>query len=107
MINLYPASYSKGKQVELSALAIKSYPLQKPNTLEAMDGKVYEFTLYSDGRPPVGTLHEIHEFVNKTAPNDEYHIICSNGQVIVKYVEGSFIVKRATVIRNPTPVPKN
>jgi hypothetical protein len=101
MIEIYPAVYSKGRQAELAAISIKSYPGQQPNTLEAINGKIYEYSLNRHTGRPVGTLHEVHMFVNQNTMNDDYRIICSNGEIIVRHEEVKFIVVKATVSRSP------
>ena len=100
MINLYPAPYSKGQEVELVSLSIKSYPGQKANTVEAINGKAYEYSINATTRRPVGCLAEIHNFVYKQMRHDNrYKIVCSNGFAIIRYEDGVFVLEKAIVNR--------
>ena len=97
MTDVFPVPYSKSKsQAELVAHSIKAAPKQDPNSPAAFYGNVFEYSLNGKTFHPVGTLSEIHTF---GVEDSEYNIVCKNGNVIVRYDEGEFILKKVTVTR--------
>ena len=95
MIEIYPMT---PRAAETIAMTITKYPEQKPNTREAFDRLVFDYSL-SQNRRPVGTLSEIHEFVNNTMQNNNYKIMCSNGVMFLHYNDNKFIIDKTVVSR--------
>ena len=105
MIIIYPVSYSKFRNAEAAAKSIVEFPEQKPNTTEAIRW-AGEYSLNKETLRPVGTLHEIREFViDSIIEHDRFLISCINGEVIVQYGAKGFIVEKCTVVREAQSAP--